>query len=90
MTQLSKENIEAVADLKPGYKLGATDVAILQEMARRLLASEAQEPVAYIGKQMLEDLCEGGRSCGRVWLSNTDELSRESRIPLYVAPQQGK
>lgn len=41
-TELSKSNIHAVADLKPGYKLGATDVVLLQEMARRLLAAEAQ------------------------------------------------
>lgn len=48
----------------------------------------AAEPVVYIGKQMLESLCdEGGRICGRVWRSNTDELSGESRIPLYASPQ---
>lgn len=44
MTQLSNSNINAVADLKPGYTLGAADVALLQEMARRLLAAEEREP----------------------------------------------
>ena len=41
------------------------------------------DPVAYIGERMLEDLTEGYRSCGRVWPYIKDELSGESRIPLY-------
>ncbi|WP_256663172.1 hypothetical protein [Klebsiella michiganensis] len=41
------------------------------------------EPVAYIGERMLGDLTEGYRSCGRVWSFIKDELSGESRIPLY-------
>ncbi|EDS1706873.1 hypothetical protein C4X14_001271 [Salmonella enterica subsp. enterica serovar Javiana] len=44
------------------------------------------EPVAYIGQRMLEDLADGARSCGRVWSVVTDEMSGESRIPLYAAP----
>jgi len=53
MTQLSNSNINAVADLKPGYTLGAADVALLQGMARRLLAAEEQEPVAWEVKGIL-------------------------------------
>ena len=83
MTQLSKERLVEIRDYDTCVTLDES-----AEMARRLLAAEAQEPVAYIGKQMLESLCdEGGRSCGRVWRSNTDEMSGESRIPLFVAPQ---
>ena len=56
-------------------------------LCRLALAGLDSEPVVYIGKQMLESLCdEGGRTCGRVWRSDKDELSRESRIPLYAAP----
>ncbi|QLO81224.1 hypothetical protein HV306_20235 [Klebsiella grimontii] len=46
------------------------------------------EPVAYIGERMLGDLTEGYRSCGRVWSFIKDELSGESRIPLYRHAQQ--
>jgi len=53
----------------------------------QLLAGLEQEPVAYIGKTMLEDIAGGERHCGRVWAGNEDRLSGESRIPLYAAPQ---
>ena len=45
------------------------------------LESVSAEPVAYIGERVLEDMAEG--YCGRVWPFNKDELSGESRIPLY-------
>ncbi|WP_312412301.1 hypothetical protein [Pseudescherichia sp.] len=48
---LSKENITAVTDLKPGYSLGVADVAILHEMAAELLERrerDKQEPVAWM------------------------------------------
>jgi len=66
-----------------------TDYRDIESIARELQQYRAAaEPVVYIGKQMLESLCdEGGRICGRVWRSNTDELSGESRIPLYASPQ---
>lgn len=48
MKQLSNANINAVADLKPGYTLSAADVALLQEMARSLLAVEGREPVGVV------------------------------------------
>lgn len=57
------------------------------ELFRIALAALEAEPVAYIGVRMLEDLTEGARSCGRVWPVVTDEMSGESRIPLYTAPQ---
>lgn len=83
MTQLSKERLEEIRDYDTCVTLEES-----AEMARLLLVVEGQEPVVYIGNQMLESLCdEGGRSCGRVWRSNTDEMSGESRIPLYAAPQ---
>lgn len=75
MTQLSNSTINAVADLKPGYKLGAADVALLQEMARRLLAVEGLEPVAWEVKGILcHTLDEANRYVGQP-------------EPLYAAPQ---
>lgn len=87
MTQLSKERLEELAAGQSGFNLRTATPEESMEMARLLLAPEAQEPVAFIGKRMLESLCdEGGRTCGRVWRADTDELSGESRIPLYAAP----
>lgn len=81
MTQLSNSNINAVADLKPGYTLGAADVALLQEMARRLLAAETQEPVAWISERNLKNL---GKSYS-VYVKHEPVMVRP--IPLYAAPQ---
>lgn len=86
--QLSRERLEEIIGVinagAYGYSVSAEEIGA---MARMLPAGMESEPVVYIGKQMLESLCdEGGRTCGRVWHSDTDELSRESRIPLYAAP----
>ena len=89
MTQLSKERLENLLQHNDETSSSANaEMWEVKEMARRLLAVEGQEPVAYIGNQMLESLCdEGGRICGRVWRYNTDEMSGESRVPLYAAPK---
>lgn len=87
MSNIDKRAVQAVADLKAGYTLGHADVAMLNELARIALASLEAEPVAYIGKIMLEDLTDGARSCGRVWPDLTDKMSGEDRIPLFLAPQ---
>ena len=86
--QMSRERLEALANLQSLECMALpASHAESAEMARMLLAGMSSEPRVYIGKQMLESLCdEGGRTCGRVWRSDTDELSRESRIPLYAAP----
>lgn len=55
-------------------------------MARELLANREAQPVAYIGAQMLEDLTDGARGCGRVWASHKDVLSGDGRLALYTAP----
>jgi hypothetical protein len=44
MTTFTKEQAQAIFDLKAGYTLGHTDVAILQELARIALASLEAEP----------------------------------------------
>jgi len=45
MAIITKEQAQAVFDLKAGYTLGHTDLAILQELARIALASLEAEPV---------------------------------------------
>ncbi|AOP82313.1 DUF551 domain-containing protein [Enterobacter hormaechei] len=46
MSTITKQAVQAVADLKAGYTLGHADVAILNELARIALASLEAEPVA--------------------------------------------
>jgi len=58
------------------------DIELLEE----LLANREAQPVAYIGAQMLEDLTDGARGCGRVWASSKDVLSGDDRLALYTAP----
>ncbi|HHA1934052.1 TPA: DUF551 domain-containing protein [Enterobacter ludwigii] len=48
MSNIDKQAVQAVADLKAGYTLGHADVAILNELARIALASLEAEAVAYI------------------------------------------
>nr|WP_318380014.1 hypothetical protein [uncultured Enterobacter sp.] len=64
MAKLSNSNINAVADLKPGYTLGAADVALLQEMARRLLAAEALEmmPDKDLTDDVLDEIIAGAKT----------------------------
>ncbi|MCT6196620.1 hypothetical protein MTQ57_03430 [Escherichia coli] len=59
---------------------------VVRELARIVLASLEAEPVAFIGKRMLEDLIYSAISRGRIWSDVTDKISGESRIPLYTAP----
>lgn len=78
MTQLSNSIINAVADLKPGYTLGAADVALLQEMARRLLAVEGQEPGEYLTHVVDDGVGE---------YSDRMNFSLPIGTKLYAAPQ---
>ncbi|MEB0949323.1 DUF551 domain-containing protein [Citrobacter sedlakii] len=48
MSNIDKQAVQAVADLKAGYTLGHADVAILNELARIALASLEAEPVCYL------------------------------------------
>lgn len=57
MSNFDKQAIQAVADLKAGYTLGRTDVAILNELARIALASlEAEIVPEWTNEQCLEFL----------------------------------
>lgn len=50
MSNIDKQAVQAVADLKAGYTLGHADVAILNELARIALASLEAEPVGFRSK----------------------------------------
>lgn len=45
--KITKQKVQAVADLKAGYTLGHADVAILNELARIALASLEAEPAGW-------------------------------------------
>ncbi|MBF4109429.1 hypothetical protein [Enterobacter cloacae] len=47
MSNINKQAVQAVADLKSGYTLGHADVAILNELARIALASLEAEPAIH-------------------------------------------
>lgn len=66
------------------YGLYPRQLAALKEL--RECRKAKGEPVAFIGERMLEELSDGSRSCGRIWPYERDELSGESRIPLYTVP----
>lgn len=48
MSTITKQAVQAVADLKAGYTLGHADVAILNELARIALASLEADPVHQV------------------------------------------
>lgn len=57
MTTITREQAQAVSDLKAGYTLGHADVAILKDLARIALASLEAEPVTeWTNEQCLEFL----------------------------------
>ncbi|WP_251854099.1 hypothetical protein [Enterobacter asburiae] len=85
MDKFTKEQqVQAVYDLKVGYTLGHADIAMLKSMARQLLSSMEQEPVAWIGVNMLKDMQDECRQSGRVWV---DDTGLGNCTPLYAAPQ---
>lgn len=88
MAELTKEEqIQAIYDLKVGYTLGHADIAILKSMARQLLASMEQEPVAEISQAQEYDL-EGNLRHQRdidYYQDDIDKLPVGAK--LYAAPQ---
>lgn len=77
---------ELIKEIKE--RIGSLDVRdnIERRAYEIALASLEAEPVAFIGKRMLEDLIYSAISRGRIWSDVTDKISGESRIPLYTAP----
>ncbi|EFG6538359.1 DUF551 domain-containing protein [Escherichia coli] len=89
MTTITKERLLTIKQWRETYGPGSNVVLPAEEaeeLARIALASLEAEPVAFIGKRMLEDLIYSAISRGRIWSDVTDKISGESRIPLYTAP----
>ena len=88
MSNIDKQAVQAVADLKAGYTLGHADVAILNELARIALASleadaSRRNPVlAY--SDSYRDMAKQGVESIPVWSVITD-LERNI-APLFTAP----
>lgn len=80
MSNIDKHAVQAVADLKAGYTLGHADVAILNELARIVLASLEAEPVAW--------LLSGGGAKNHVSFDSSNAYADPLRevTPLYTAP----
>ena len=77
MSNINKQAVQAVADLKAGYTLGHADVAILNELARIALASLEAEPVGYMN-----------RFTGRVFTLEEQpgaDTDAQVYVPLYTA-----
>lgn len=70
MSTITREQAQAVSDLKAGYTLGHADVAILKELARIALASITAEPMGTFRKG----------PCGY------SPSYHEDAVPLYAAP----
>lgn len=91
MSTITKQAVQAVADLKVGYTLGHADVAILNELARIALASLEAVPVGEVSEQrdglVMDGMVDlGGASTHRI----IKGASKMKRLPLgtkfYTAP----
>ncbi|HAV1742325.1 TPA: DUF551 domain-containing protein [Enterobacter hormaechei subsp. steigerwaltii] len=88
MSNIDKQAVQAVADLKGGYTLGHADVAILNELARIALASLEAGPVAWAHR-----LINKRNGVVHPWVYGSAETSPSEGdifnievMPLYTAP----
>ena len=72
MSNIDKQAVQAVADLKAGYTIGHADVAILNELARIALASLEAEAVCVIDQSNLDYLKSGADA--DVWPASRKEM----------------
>ncbi|EHP1857590.1 hypothetical protein LD555_003963 [Salmonella enterica subsp. enterica serovar Tennessee] len=80
MSNIDKQAVQAVADLKAGYTLGHADVAILNELARIAMASLEAEPVAWTSEETLAEVfCDETGVIGPQYMVGN--------IPLYLHAQ---
>ncbi|MDM9326412.1 hypothetical protein QU803_17165 [Enterobacter hormaechei subsp. steigerwaltii] len=87
MSNIDKQAVHAVADLKAGYTLGHADVAILNELARIALASLEAEAVAYMYKDNLHaDARFSLHTRFGNWSQEDINEYEITEIPLYTAP----
>lgn len=83
MSTITKQEVQAVADLKAGYTLGHADVEILNELARIALASLTDESVLYAAEETL-----AYANMGELHLTCLSEPMGDAVIPLYTAPPE--
>ncbi|MCP6211315.1 DUF551 domain-containing protein [Klebsiella pneumoniae] len=74
-----EESIQAVFDLKVGYRLGFADIEILKRVARMALAAMDSEPVAYTDERNLGYI-DRGRETAYLWGKQNSE---SSDVALY-------
>ncbi len=80
MSNIDKQAVQTVADLKAGYTLGHADVAILNELARIALASLEAEAVAF-NPAILDVASERQRQMSiEGWTSEHDDAYQNSEL----------
>ncbi len=91
MSNIDKQAVQTVADLKAGYTLGHADVAILNELARIALASLEAEPVGEVSEQrdglVMDGTVDLGGASTHLIIKGASKMKR---LPLgtkfYAAP----
>ena len=84
MSNIDKQVVQAVADLKAGYTLGQVDVAILNELARIALASlEAEAVYQFIYNNPYEEGYTEWLDCNKDYFNGVPD---DCRRILYTAP----
>ncbi|MFO5485003.1 hypothetical protein [Klebsiella pneumoniae] len=72
-----EESVQAVFDLKVGYRLGFADIEILKRVARMALAAMDSEPVAYISKSDFD--------AGYLHILARRDFNKACTMPVYAA-----
>ncbi|WP_407632774.1 hypothetical protein [Klebsiella pneumoniae] len=79
-----EESVQAVFDLKAGYRLGFADIEILKRVARMALAAMDGEPVVFTDERNLHHIAMG-RETSLIWGKQNSETGD---VPLYRHAQQ--
>lgn len=97
MSNIDKQAVQAVADLKAGYTLGHADVAILNELARIAMASLEAEPVAWTSEETLAEVfCDETGVIGPRYMVGNVPLYRHAQhapvvpdeMPVHTGPRE--
>ncbi|WP_239558194.1 hypothetical protein [Enterobacter roggenkampii] len=88
--KITKQEVQAVSDLKAGYTLGNADVAIMNELARIALASLEAEAAYFINRVKHSDAY-GDNIELRTYCYELDALKSKDDfggeiVPVYTAP----
>ncbi|MEG6215203.1 ead/Ea22-like family protein [Enterobacter quasihormaechei] len=88
MSNIDKQAVQAVADLKAGYTLGHTDVEIIQQMALDAVALldelEAKDKInaELMEKQRLIDICQGQGLEHRIAAEKRAEAAEKKTVEM--------